>query len=74
LVFVIPIIGFFGTVQLSPLIMQRDFSILAVLSLVFILLATALSKLKFRRGFYMTAGFILVAGYILYIATLSGVI
>ena len=74
LVFVIPIIGFFGTVQLSPLIMQRDFSILAVLSLVFILLATALSKLKFRRGFYMTAGIILVAGYILYIATLSGVI
>ncbi|MDA7600622.1 calcium/sodium antiporter, partial [Gammaproteobacteria bacterium] len=35
LVFVIPIIGFFGTVQLTPLIMQRDFSILAVLSLVF---------------------------------------
>ena len=74
LVFVIPIIGFFGTVQLSPLIMQRDFSILAVLSLVFILLATSLSKLKFRRGLYMTAGIILVAGYILYIATLSGVI
>ena len=72
--FVIPIIGFFGTVQLSPLIMQRDFSILAVLSLVFILLATSLSKLKFRRGFYVTAGIILVAGYILYIATLSGVI
>jgi cation:H+ antiporter len=74
LVFVIPIIGFFGTVQLSPLIMQRDFSILAVLSLVFILLATSLSKLKFRRSFYMAAGIILVAGYILYIATLSGVI
>ena len=74
LVFVIPIIGFFGTVQLSPLIMQRDFSILAVLSLVFILLATSLSKLKFRRSFYVVAGIILVAGYILYIATLSGVI
>ena len=74
LVFVIPIIGFFGTVQLSPLIMQRDFSILAVLSFVFILLATSLSKLKFRRIFYMAAGIILVAGYILYIATLSGVI
>ena len=74
LVFVIPIIGFFGTVQLSPLIMQRDFSILAVLSLVFILLATSLGKLKFRRRFYVTAGIILVAGYILYIATLSGVI
>ena len=74
LVFVIPIIGFFGTVQLSPLIMQRDFSILAILSLIFILLATSLGKLKFRRSFYMAAGIILVSGYILYIATLSGVI
>ena len=74
LVFVIPIIGFFGTIQLSSLIMQRDFFILAVLSLVFILLATSLSKLKFRRSFYVTAGIILVTGYILYIATLSGVI
>ena len=74
LVFVIPIIGFFGSVQLSPVVLQRDFSILSILSLAFILLAVSLTKLKFRRGLYMTAGIILISGYVLYIATLSGVI
>ena len=74
LVFVIPIIGFFGSVQLSPVVLQRDFSILSILSLAFILLAVSLTKLKFRRGLYMTAGVILISSYVLYIATLSGVI
>ena len=74
LVFVIPIIGFFGSVQLSPVVLQRDFSILSILSLAFILLAVSLTRLKFRRGLYMTAGVILISSYFLYIATLSGVI
>ena len=74
LVFVIPIIGFFGSVQLSPVVLQRDFSNLSILSLAFILLAVSLTKLKFRRGLYMTAGVILISSYVLYIATLSGVI
>ena len=74
LVFVIPIIGFFGSVQLSPIVIERDFSILAILSLVFILLAVSLTKLKFNRSLYMSGGIILVSSYILYIATLSGVI
>ena len=74
LVFVIPIIGFFGSVQLGSVVLQRDFSILSILSLAFILLAVSLTKLKFRRGLYMTAGVILISSYVLYIATLSGVI
>jgi cation:H+ antiporter len=74
LVFVIPIIGFFGSVQLSPVVMERDFSILAILSLAFILLAVALTKLKFNRSLYVAAGIILVISYTLYIATLSGVV
>ena len=74
LVFVIPIIGFFGSVQLSPVVMERDFSILAILSLAFILLAVALTKLKFNRSLYVAAGIILVSSYTLYIATLSGVV
>ena len=74
LVFVIPIIGFFGSVQLSPIIMERDFSILAILSLAFIFLAVALTKLKFNRSFYVVAGILLVSSYSLYIATLSGII
>ena len=74
LVFVVPIIGFFGSIQLSPIVLERDFSILAVLSLVFILLAISLTKLTFRRSLYMTAGVMLVCSYGLYIATLSGII
>ena len=74
LVFVIPIIGFFGSVKLSPIVMERDFSILAILSLAFILLAVALTKLKFRRSLYIAAGIILVSSYVLYIAALSGVV
>ena len=74
LVFVIPIIGFFGSVQLSPIVVERDFSILAILSLAFIVLAVALTKLKFNRGFYVVAGILLVGSYTLYIATLSGII
>jgi cation:H+ antiporter len=74
LVFVIPIIGFFGSVKLSPVVMERDFSILAIQSLAFILLAVALTKLKFRRSLYIAAGIILVSSYVLYIAALSGVV
>ena len=74
LVFVIPIIGFFGSVQLSPIVMERDFSILAILSLAFILLAISLTKLKFKRSLYMGAGIILVSSYLLYIAVLSGIV
>ena len=74
LVFVIPIIGFFGSVQLSPIVMERDFSILAILSVAFILLSISLTKLKFIRSLYMGAGIILVSSYFLYIAALSGII
>ena len=74
LVFVIPIIGFFGSVQLSPIVMQRDFNILALLSVTFILLTFSLTKFKFIRGLFVTAGIILISSYILYIGILSGIV
>ena len=74
LVFVIPIIGFFGSAQLSPIVMERDFSIMAILSLVFILLAVSLTMLTFRRNLYLVSGVILVSSYGFYIAALSGII
>ena len=58
LVLVIPIIGFFGSVQLSPIVMTRDFSILVILSIAFILLTVSLTKLKFKRSLYLIAGII----------------
>jgi cation:H+ antiporter len=74
LVFIIPMIGFFGSVELSPMVMQRDFYILLALSIVFILLAVALTKLKFRKNIFLISGVLLIASYVLYISALSGII
>ena len=74
LVFIIPMIGFFGSVELSPIVMQRDFYILLALSMVFILLAVVLTKLKFRKNIFSISGVVLIASYVLYISALSGII
>ena len=74
LVFIIPMIGFFGSVELSPMVMQRDFYILLALSMVFILLAVVLTKLKFRKNIFSISGVVLIASYVLYISALSGII
>ena len=74
LVFIIPMIGFFGSVELSPMVMQRDFYILLALSMVFILLAVVLTKLQFRKNIFSISGVLLIASYVLYISALSGII
>ena len=74
LVFIIPMIGFFGSVELSPMVMQRDFYILLALSMVFILLAVVLTKLQFRKNIFSISGVVLIASYVLYISALSGIV
>jgi len=74
LVFVLPIIGFFGTIQISAKVLERDFYILAVLSLVFVLLAIALTKLKFLKSLYLASGILLISSYIFYISILAGIV
>jgi cation:H+ antiporter len=74
LVFIIPMIGFFGSVELSPIVMQRDFYILLALSMVFILLAVVLTKLQFRKNIFSISGVVLIASYVLYISALSGIV
>jgi cation:H+ antiporter len=74
LVFVIPIIGFFGTIQLNSIVLERDFIVLSVLSAIFIALTYALAKLRFNRSAFIFAGIILIASYLLYIGLLAGVI
>lgn len=74
LVFVIPIIGFFGTIQLNSIVLERDFIVLSVLSAIFIALTYALAKLRFNRSAFIFAGIILIASYFLYIGLLAGVI
>ena len=74
LVFVLPIIGFFGTMQISQTVLQRDFYILLILSIVFVLLAIALTMLRFIKSLYMVSGILLIFSYFFYIATLAGII
>ena len=74
LVFVLPIIGFFGTMQISQTVLQRDFYILLILSVVFILLAIALTKLRFIKSLYIGSGILLIFSYFFYITTLAGII
>jgi cation:H+ antiporter len=74
LVFIIPMIGFFGSVELSPMVMQRDFYILLALSMAFIVLAVVLTKFHFRKNVFLISGVILITSYILYISALSGVV
>ena len=74
LVFVLPIIGFFGTMQISQTVLQRDFYILLILSIVFILLAIALTKLRFIKSLYIVSGILLIFSYFFYIATLAGIV
>ena len=74
LVFVLPIIGLFGAIQINQTVLQRDFYILLVLSIVFIFLAFALTKLRFVKSLYMTSGILLISSYIFYISILAGIV
>ena len=74
LVFVLPIIGFFGAMHISQTVLQRDFYILLILSIVFVLLAIALTKLRFIKSLYMVSGILLIFSYFFYIATLAGIV
>ena len=74
LVFVLPIIGFFGTIQISKTVLQRDFYILLVLSIFFVMLAITLTKLRFVKSLYMSSGILLISSYIFYISILAGII
>ena len=74
LVFVIPIIGFFGSINISPFVMGRDFYILSAMSIIFIILAAALTKIEFRKSIFSISGIFLISSYILYLSVLSGII
>ena len=74
LVFVIPIIGFFGSINISPVVMERDFYILSAMSIIFIILAIVLTKMEFRKSIFSISGIFLISSYMLYLSVLSGII
>ena len=71
---VVPIIGMFSDVAFEAKIMSRDFLVLSVTSILFILITAMYSSSRFNLRVIKLIGCIFVAGYLGYILKLSNLI
>ena len=71
---VVPIIGMFSDVTFESNILSRDFLILSITSILFILITATYSSSKFNLRVIKLIGCIFVAGYLGYILKLSNLI
>ena len=71
---VVPIIGMFSDVTFESNILSRDFLILSITSILFILITATYSSSRFNLRAIKLIGCILVAGYLGYILKLSNLI
>ena len=71
---VVPIIGFFSSVQLDQVLLSRDFTIMISATIVFILLVLFYSNKVFSVNAIRLIGILFVSSYILYLLSLSNLI
>jgi len=71
---VVPIIGMFSDVTFEAKIMSRDFLVLSVTSILFILITAMYSSSRFNLRVIKLIGCIFIAGYLGYILKLSNLI
>ena len=71
---VVPIIGMFSDATFESNILSRDFIILSVTSILFILVTTTYSSSRFNLKVIKLIGYIFVIGYLGYIVKLSNLI
>jgi cation:H+ antiporter len=71
---VVPIIGMFSDVTFESTILSRDFLILSITSILFILITTTYSSSRFNLRTIKIIGYIFVACYLGYILKLSNLI
>jgi len=71
---VVPIIGLFSDTTFEANILSRDFSIMAIASVLFVLIAASYSSTKVSLNFIKFIGFAFVLGYLAYILKLSNLI
>jgi cation:H+ antiporter len=71
---VVPIIGMFSDVTFESTILSRDFLILSITSILFILITTTYSSSRFNLRIIKIIGYIFVACYLGYILKLSNLI
>ena len=71
---VVPIIGMFSDVTFESNILSRDFLVLSITSMLFILITTTYSSSRFNLKVVKLIGYIFVIGYLGYIVKLSNLI
>jgi cation:H+ antiporter len=71
---VVPIIGMFSDVTFESNILSRDFLVLSITSILFILITATYSSSKFNLKVVKLIGYIFVIGYLGYILKLSNLI
>ena len=71
---VVPIIGLFSDITFEANILSRDFLIMAIASVLFVLIAASYSSTKVSLNFIKFIGFAFVLGYLAYILKLSNLI
>jgi cation:H+ antiporter len=71
---VVPIIGLFSDSTFEANILSRDFLIMAMASVLFVLIAASYSSTKVSLNFIKFIGFAFVIGYLAYILKLSNLI
>ena len=71
---VVPIIGFFSSVQLDQVLLSRDFTIMISATIVFMLIVLFYSNKVFSVNAIRLIGILFVGSYILYLLSLSNLI
>ena len=70
---VVPIIGFFSNTSFEQTLLSRDFIIMLIASILFIVIAATYSSEKINIKFIRFIGCIFITGYVLYILNLSNI-
>ena len=71
---VVPIIGFFSSVQLDQVLLSRDYKIMISITIVFMLIVLFYSNKVFSVNAIRLIGILFVSSYILYLLSLSNLI
>ena len=71
---VVPIIGFFSNVQLDQVLLSRDYLIMIIATILFMIIVLFYSNKSFSILIIRSIGILFVGGYILYLLNLSNVL
>ena len=71
---VVPIIGFFSNVQLDQVLLSRDYLIMIIATILFMIIVLFYSNKNFSILIIRSIGILFVGGYILYLLNLSNVL